>query len=72
MNKFFKIDKKMLNALHQHAELADSSAHRVTIYSRRINDATVSPALTKRNIAFSLNMFVNACNNITTIINKLM
>lgn len=64
MNKFIKTDKKMLNALHHDAELADSSAHLVTMYSKRINDASVAPALTKKNIAFSLNRYINACNNI--------
>lgn len=62
----------MQQALYNDAVSASGNAHRVTINSRRINDATVAPALTKRNIAFSLNMFVNACNNITTTLQNII
>lgn len=56
--------RQLQKDLYDNADAAASALFRMITYSQRINDAAVAPALTNKNIAFSLNRFVNACNNI--------
>lgn len=64
----------MQQALYNDADAAAFSCalFLLTTYSQRINDATVAPSLTNRNIAFSLTRFIKACNNIITTLQNII